>query len=195
MRQNSKAHHTTMLISAIIALLVCGADVVQARDHAEVEKIAASFYRAITDFCEKKFTTKSLVTRFAPGGAIEMGEGRLPSPGKPSYIETDILVSLHTTDPATRVVWWVKPKEATGDVRELTLVPDTAARVVDYEWFLKRYKVAPGKKLPQSHPLSDIPHEHVFNCGKQQLTVVIHQIVWADPHIGKVGDIVLKRSR
>jgi hypothetical protein len=156
-------------------------------------RVARQFHAAIVDFCEHDHTRETLFQYYAPGGAIRMGAGQVPSPAKASFTETEMLISLVTTDAATRVVWWMKPK--TGDlVDEIHVVPDAGARIVAYEDFVKKFALGPGKKLPQSASLSDVPHVHQVECGDRELTATLQEIVWTGDFIGKMGEMTLTKG-
>jgi hypothetical protein len=158
------------------------------------DAVAKVFHEFLQRGCQRQ-TRQSLFEAWAPGGtATRMGAGGLPRPGEASYIENDLLVSLSTPQPAARVIWWNKPPREDAEVREIRLVPEQSARVVEYAWFVSRYGLAVGKPQPQTHPLSDIPHEHIMACGgTTPVTVTLNQIVWAEPFVGKIGEIAVRR--
>lgn len=157
------------------------------------DRIAARFRDAIRDFCENEYTKDYVFRKYAPGGAIVMGAGQAASPQKASYSESEMHVSLVTTEAATRVVWWMKPE--TGDViDEIHLVPDAGARVVDYEKFAKDEELGPGRKLGQSAALGEVPHTHTVKCKGGEITVTIQEITEVDGFVGKMGEITLTKG-
>lgn len=168
-------------------------DVMEAPAFDTKERVAAKFHEVIMDFCKNDYTKDYIFERFAPGGAIRQGQGQVPSPTKASYIETETLYSLVTTDAATRVIWWLKPKDGTV-VQEIHVVPDASARIVEYAAFVKQYDLGPSKKLSQSAALGDIPHVHDVRCDGKELIATLQQIAWAGDFIGKMGEMVLTKG-
>ncbi len=172
---------------------VGGSDLPPSPQFDSPDRVSAKFVDAIMDFCQKDYTREYLFQKYAPGGAVRMGQGQLPSPGKATYTETELLFSLVTADAATRVVWWMKPRQ--GEVvDEIHVVPDAGARIVDYVTFVKKNGFSPGRKLEQSASLSDIPHVHTIRCGDKELTATLQQIVWAGDFVGKMGEITLTKG-
>jgi hypothetical protein len=65
-------------------------------------------------------------------------------------------------------------------------------RIVEYRDFVRRAKLDTSDRQTQSHPLGDIVHEHTYRCKSGgSVTLHISEIVWADPFVGKVGEIAV----
>jgi hypothetical protein len=149
-------------------------------------------------FCLEDFTDAGLIDWFAPDGAVEAGGVLLPG-GKAFVIRNDVVVSLNAGPgpyaPFAQVVWWMQPAAPDEPIAEIHVVADASGRILPYADLVEALGLGEALATEQGgHPLADLLHRHRYSCGPgRSLDLVVNEIVWAEPFVGKVGELTLTR--
>ncbi len=153
--------------------------------------VSKTFGDQVRRFCATAPTPKAMFDAFAPKGTLESGGVKLES-GKPFVLRNGVVVSLRLYDPYDHVIWWNDTPG--GQVTEWHVDLDSSVRILPFEDLVKEHGQLFGPeigRLPQGHPLADIPHQYRLRCGPRDVSLIVNEIVWQGDFVGKVGSLAI----
>jgi hypothetical protein len=153
------------------------------------EGAAEEWMALIRDLCARDWSPEALRERVAPG-AVPAGGRTLP-PGLAWWTDNGTVSSVYTTRLHSQVIWWPDPP-AGAPVAEVHVVPQLSP--VAYRDFVARYGWSAPLRTEQSGPLSDLEHLHSFACEGRTVEVVLHEVVWQNEAVGRLGQFTVRRT-